>query len=79
MFDYRAIQPIAEKVSLFIKDTNHFLRKIKSLGQFPEGALLCTIDVVSLYPNISHVEGLASLKRFLDARADKNVTYETLV
>lgn len=79
VFDYGAMQPIAQKVNLFIKDTNHLLRKIKSLAQFPEGALLCAIDVVSLYSNISHVEGMASLRRFLDARVDKNVTTETLV
>ena len=30
------LQPIAQKVNSFIKDTNHFLRKIKSLGQLPE-------------------------------------------
>ena len=79
VFDYWVIQPIAQKVNLFIKDTNHLLRKIKSLAQFPEGALLYAIDVVDLYPNISHVEGLAPLRRFLDARVDKNVTTETLV
>ena len=28
-----------------LKDTNHLLRKIKSLGQLPEGAILCTIVV----------------------------------
>ena len=40
------LQPIAQKVNSFIKDTNHFLRKIKSLFQLPEGAILCTIDAV---------------------------------
>ena len=73
------LQPIAQKVNSFIKDTNHFLRKIKSLGQLPEGAIFCTIDVVGLYPNIPHEEGLASLRRFLDARTEKKVTTETLV
>ena len=73
------LQPIAQKVNSFIKDTNHFLRKIKSLGQLPEGAILCTIDVVGLYPNIPHEEGLASLRKFLDARAEKKVTTETLL
>ena len=76
--DYH-LQPIAQKVNLFIKDTNHVLRKIKSLGQLPEGAILCTIDVVGLYPNIPHEEGLASLRRLLDARTEKKVTTETLV
>ena len=73
------LQPIAQKVNSFIKDTNHFLRKIKSLGQLPEGAILCTIDVVGLYPNIPHEEGLASLRKFLDARTEKKVTTETLL
>ena len=49
------------------------------MGQLPEGAILCTIDVVGLYPNIPHEEGLASLRRFLDARTEKKVTTETLV
>ena len=71
------LQPITQKVNSFIKDTNHFLRKIKSLGQLPEGAILCTIDVVG--PNIPHEEGLASLRRFLDARTEKKVKTETLV
>ena len=73
------LQPIAQKVNSFIKDTNHFLRKIKGLGQLPEGAILCTIDVVGIYPNIPHEEGLASLRRFLDARTEKKETTETLV
>ena len=62
----------------FIKDTNHFLRKIKSLGQIPEGAILCTIDVVGIY-HIPHEEHLASLRRFLNARTEKQVTTGTLV
>ena len=73
------LQPIAQKVNPFVKDTNHFLRKIKSLGQLPEGAILITIDVVCLYPNIPHEEGLVSLRKFLDARTEKKVTTETLL
>ena len=29
------LQPLAQKVKSYIKDTNHFLRKIKELGQLP--------------------------------------------
>ena len=72
------LQPIAQKVNSFIRDTNHFLRKIKSLGQLLEVAILCAIDVVDFYPNISHKEELASLRRFLDKRTEKKVTTETL-
>ena len=73
------LQPIAQKVNSFIKDINHFLRKIKSLDQLPEGAILCTINAVGLYPNIPHEESLASLRKFLDARTEKKVTTETLL
>ena len=54
-------------------------RKVKSLGQLPEGAILCTIDVIGLYPNIPHDKGLASLRKFLDASTEKKVTTETLL
>ena len=48
------LEPVVQKVNSSIKDTNPFLRKIKNLGQLPEGAILCTSDVVSLYPNTPH-------------------------
>ena len=55
------------------------MRKIKELGQLPEGTIICTIDVVGLYPNIPRDEGLAFLKDFLDSRVDKEVTTDTLI
>ena len=73
------LQPLAQKVKSYIKDTNHFLRKIKELGQLAEGTILCTIDAVGLYPNIPHDEGLAFLKGFLDSRDDKQFTSDTLI
>ena len=52
-------------MNTFTNNTNHFLRKIKSLVQLPEGAILCTVDFVGLYPNMPHEEGLASLRKLL--------------
>ena len=49
----------AKKVESWIKDTNHFPKKLKELGSLPKSAILCTIDVVGLCPNIPHEEGLA--------------------
>ena len=43
-----------------------------------DGAILCTMDVVGLYSNIPHGEGLASLRRFLEARDSKQVSSNTL-
>ena len=73
------LQPIAQRVNSFIKDTNHFLRKSKSLGHLPEGAILCTIGIAAIYPNIPREKGLASLRKFLDARTEKKATTETLL
>ena len=75
--DYH-LQPLAQKVKSYIKNTNHFLNKIKRLGSLPDGAILCTMDVVGLYPNIPHGEGLASHRRFLETRDNKQISSDTL-
>ena len=71
--DYQ-VQPLAQKVKSYNKDTNHFLIKLKSLGKLPQDAILCTIDVFGLYPNIPHSEGLTSLGRFLELRDKKEIS-----
>ena len=76
--DYH-LQPLAQKDKSYIKDTNHFLSKLKSLGKLPQGVILCTIGVVGLYPNIPHSEGLNSLQRFLELRDHKQISSETLI
>ena len=64
---------------MYIKGTNDFLSKIRDLEKVPENAILCTIDVVGLYPSIPHEEGLATLKYALDARQEKTVSTESLM
>ena len=64
---------------MYIKNTNHFLSKLKTIGKLPQGAILCTIDVVGLYPNIAHSEGLTSLRRFLELRDNKQIPSDTLI
>ena len=44
---------------------------ILSLGHIPSTAILCTIDVVSLYPHIPHGEGLEALTRAFDNAESK--------
>ena len=41
--------------------------------------MLCTIDVVSLHPNIPHEERLASIRKHLNNRGNKEVASDTLV
>ena len=63
----------------YIKDTNDFLRKLSNLPPLPEDVILCTIDVVGLYPNIQHEGVLAAIKEALDKRDDKSISAETLM
>ena len=73
------LQPLAQKVKSYIKDTNHFLDRLRSSGKLPQGAIPCTIDDVGLYPNIPHNEGLTSLGRVLELRDKKQISSDTLI
>ena len=72
------LQPLAQKVKSYIKDTNDFLHKLKGIINLPKDAIMCTIDVVGLYPSIPHDEGLVALREALDKRGDKKVSTESL-
>ena len=72
------LKPIAQKVKSYIKNTNYFLRKFDALPSLPEDIILCTIDVVSLYPNIPHEDGLVAIRKALDAREDKTIPIDSL-
>ena len=56
-----------------------FLKKLRSLPNLPDDIVLCTVDVVGLYPNIPHDEGLSALRKGLDLRQEKDVITSTLV
>lgn len=59
------VRPLVQGIESYIKDTNDFLKKLGELGRLPEGSILCTVDVVGLYPHIPHDEGVAALKEAL--------------
>ena len=75
--DYH-LQPPDQRVKSYTKDTNHFLNKIKMIGKLQKGAILCTMNVVGLYTNIPHGEGLASLYKFLETSENKQISSDTL-
>ena len=72
------LQPLAQVVKLHIKDTNDFLNKLRSLPKLPDNILLCTVNVVGLYSNISHEEGLSALRKRLDNRMEKYISSDML-
>ena len=76
--DYH-LQPLARQVKSYLKDTNDFVRKLRDLPSLPDDVLLCTIDVVGLYPNIPHDDGLTAIKTALDKREEKTILTESLL
>ena len=44
-----------------------------------DDVILCTIDVVGLYPNIPHDEGLTAMRKALDLRKDQRISTESLI
>ena len=72
------LKPLATQVKSFVKDTNDFLKKLSSLPNLPSDTILCTADVVGLYPNIPHEDGIESLRRAFDRRDEKISTSSLL-
>jgi hypothetical protein len=67
--DYH-LRPLVAKTSSYIRDSTDFLNKLAGLD-IPDDAILCTLDVSSLYTNIPHIEGLRACQQALDSRQDK--------
>ena len=63
----------------YIKDSNDFIKKAKSLKNIPQDALLVTADVVGLYPSIPDEAGLKALKEALDKREKRNIATNDLI
>ena len=45
----------------------------------PPDVIMCTIDVVGVYPSIPHEDGLKALKKALEKRQDQTVSTESLL
>ena len=63
----------------YIKDSRHFLEKVKTLRCIPDNALLVTADVVGLYPSIPHQAGLTAFKEALDQTLLKKIPTDDLI
>ena len=63
----------------YLRDTDDFLCKIKSLGPLPKDAILVTADVAGLYPSIPHSDGLNALKYALNKRKKHDVPTAILI
>ena len=70
---------VMQKSKSYIRDSRHFLEKIKNVSTIPENAILVMADVVGLYPSISHQAGLSALKETLENRSVKKIPTENLI
>ena len=65
--DYQ-LKPVMQNGKSYIRDSGHFLEKIKNISTLLGNAILVTADVVGLYPSISHQAGFSALKEALENR-----------
>ena len=76
--DYH-LKPVMQNGLSYIRDCQHFLERIKTIGNIPENVILVTADVVVLYPNVPHQAGLNALKNALEKSDLKKIPTEDLV
>ena len=65
------IQKYVPKTKSYVRDTQHFISRLKLLGRIPENALLVTLDVSSLYTNIPNHEGILAVAEHLRTDPEK--------
>ena len=59
------IKSFVPLIKSYVKDTPDFINKIERIKNLPEGTILATMDVTSLYTNIPNQEGLVSVAKSL--------------
>ena len=65
------LKAIAMEVKSYVKDSNNFLKKLRDLPDLPDESIICTIDVVGLYPSIPNEEGLRIVRNVLEKISNK--------
>ena len=76
------LKPLAQELPSFIKDTTHLLNQIKELntkGPFPEGTLIVSWDVVSMFPNIDNSLGIRTKTEAFYSRPNPFPSTECIV
>lgn len=64
------IKPYVCKLPSYVKDSTDVINKISEITDLPADILLVTLDVESLYTNISHERGLDALGFYLQDHTD---------
>ena len=65
------VKKYVPKTKSYVRDTQHFISRLKQLGHIPENAILVTLDVSSLYTNIPNHEGMLAVAEHLRSDPEK--------
>ena len=60
------VQPLGSNLPSHFKDTKHFFNLTEKLPPLPLNAVLVKPDIMSLYTNIPHEEGIAAVIHFME-------------
>ena len=72
------LNPLVQTLPSYIKNTTHFLNKLKQLNDLPTSAILVTLVVSSLYTNIPTNEGIDACRKALETRTQKKIRTEAI-
>ena len=70
---------LVPQIPSYVRDTNDFLNKLKDMEGFPDGAILVTIGVVGLYPNIPNNERLEAMRKILNKRFNPEIPTDHII
>ncbi|KAJ8030592.1 Neutral cholesterol ester hydrolase 1 [Holothuria leucospilota] len=76
------INPAMQNLDSYIRDTKHVLNIIKEIndsGPLPQGTMMFTIDVKSMYPSMPRSLGVEAVKRALEERETKIPSTENIL
>ena len=78
MYNFLCLRHSAPYIIFFVRDTTHFLKKLRNVRKIPKNSFMVTMDIHSLYNNIDHEEGAEACFRALGKRNQKVVSSKTL-
>lgn len=65
------LNPLSVKHPSYVKDSYDFIEKVKMMA-IPQDALLCSIDIDSLYTNINTAAGMTAIKEIFKKYPDRH-------
>ena len=78
-FADHCLQPHAKSLPSYIQDTSDFINRISETIDINKDTILVTLDVKSLYTNISNHEGIEAVKSALNSVSQKPIATKVII